>query len=177
MLSLGSFSPRKDAKDGLAYWCTPCKTHATKNGPNRKNVVKAYYDKNSALCIQRSVLSMQKKPEYYAEKSANWVANNKEKVLSLRKAAYQKNVAQEILRVRRRQNKIKSCMPWITQAHHAEMQGLYRFCQIFKGHEVDHVIPLNGKTVSGLHVPANLQVLTVRENRRKQNKFVELAVS
>jgi hypothetical protein len=37
-------------------------------------------------------------------------------------------------------------------------------------HEVDHVIPLHGENVSGLHVETNLQILTKFENRRKWNK-------
>lgn len=37
---------------------------------------------------------------------------------------------------------------------------------------VDHVIPLRGKLVSGLHVQTNLQVLRGEENERKNNKYI-----
>lgn len=38
-------------------------------------------------------------------------------------------------------------------------------------HHVDHVIPLQGRLVSGLHVHNNLQILTGSENSRKRNSF------
>lgn len=36
-------------------------------------------------------------------------------------------------------------------------------------HEVDHIIPLRGKRISGLHVYRNLRVITAKENREKGN--------
>ena len=171
--NLFDFSKNAKTKDGLQHHCKECKLAYQQANPRRSVSIKKYYEANREECIARTKKSQQKNREYYNGKMREWVLENKERYLQTRRMYYAKNSAAEIARVRRRNGKIKHGEWMMNQAELAEVQGLYDFCKIFKGFEVDHIIPLNGKNVSGLHVLLNLQVLPISENRRKGNRLIE----
>ena len=65
--------------------------------------------------------------------------------------------------------KLQRIPVWITKDELNMMQFFYIKCP--EGFDVDHIVPLQGRNVSGLHVLSNLQYLTKEENGRKANKF------
>jgi hypothetical protein len=82
-----------------------------------------------------------------------------------------------VARVSARQQRVKQATPkW---ANVSAIKEFYIGAQRLSKetgipHEVDHIIPLQGKLVSGLHVPTNLQILTEKENQQKNAKFTVL---
>ena len=102
---------------------------------------------------------------------------NRDHLLARRRAWYEENRALEIARKRKRAGRIQHDLALLSKAEQAEIQGMYDFCRIFPGFEVDHVVPLTHDLVCGMHVPWNLQVLPVSVNRSKGNKFVAEAIA
>lgn len=60
----------------------------------------------------------------------------------------------------------QACPGWVDKRAVSE---IYRNCP--KGCWVDHIHPLHGENICGLHVPWNLQYLPFKENIIKGNKF------
>jgi hypothetical protein len=78
--------------------------------------------------------------------------------------------------VKRRLAKINRTPKWVGPEEHWLIKEAYELAALrtkmmgFSWH-VDHIIPLQGKTVSGLHVPNNLQVIPAVINIRKGNRL------
>lgn len=73
--------------------------------------------------------------------------------------------------------KLQATPKWLTKEHKQQIQEIYiESTRLTKEtgikHVVDHIIPLQGRIVSGLHVPWNLQILTFSENSKKSNKLL-----
>ena len=72
---------------------------------------------------------------------------------------------------KRRATKVNAIPPWV------DFSNINLFIDDCpKGFHVDHIIPLAGKTVCGLHVLENLQYLPARENSSKNNKIDPLTL-
>jgi len=67
---------------------------------------------------------------------------------------------------------------WTTEENLKQIKAMYALAAMLNKNtntawHVDHIIPLQGKTVSGLHVFENLQIIPAIENIRKRNNFEE----
>lgn len=150
------FGKHSKNKDGLQYYCKAC----------RVGVCAASFSKISEeQKAKRSVLTK------------GWREKNKEKVKDY-SAQYKKaNRAMLTALERKRQTaKLNRTPKWLTDFDYLHMQCLYQVAAMrtkATGYEwnVDHIIPLQGKEVSGLHCPANLRVIPALENQRKNNKY------
>lgn len=75
-------------------------------------------------------------------------------------------------RARRRAAEIQRSPAWANAFFISEAYDLAQRRTVATGtpHHVDHIVPLRGRTVSGLHVENNLQVIPARDNLRKGNR-------
>ena len=126
---------------------------------NRERITKAtqeWFRKNREKQRGYSQKFRDEQPERYREIQKQSGARHK----GARNARDMKRAAQ----------KRKATPPWLNKAHFAEIRKIYEEASAINYH-VDHIIPLRGVNVSGLHVPWNLQLLPPSENLRKGNRI------
>jgi hypothetical protein len=154
-----------------------------------------YRARHVAAVIKSRRAKMERDPEFAAKLRADkdrrrkaWRANpvNRQRELARdrewRKANWSrvkkykhKCGALQVMHVARRHAaKLQATPAWSETADIARVYEEARMLTARTGvkHEVDHIVPLRGKDVCGLHVIANLRVITKIENVRKHNKLV-----
>lgn len=107
--------------------------------------------------------------KWYAENNNRW----KNHVKEYGKANRGKTNA---LSKKYKTQKCNATPKWLTKEQFQEIEKIYieaaRLTKISGVQmHVDHIVPLNGKNVSGLHVPWNLQILSASDNLKKRNKM------
>jgi 5-methylcytosine-specific restriction endonuclease McrA len=105
--------------------------------------------------------------------------NKEQKIKSaIRTSLWKKaNPGRTMANVAKRKTHIKLRTPrWLTEIDFERIQNEYKLAALLTkltkiSWEVDHVIPLKGRMVSGLHVPSNLRAIPAKQNRVKANKL------
>ena len=148
---LDQFYKRSD-RDSYHSWCKSCKHESGKSWHSRNK-------------------------ERHAELTSRWYEQNKDQHLENSKNWYEQNKHRKLQTVTAREERLRNATPtWVSNAELQEFYAEARRLTELTGiaFEVDHVIPVTNKKVSGLNVPQNLQVIPAYENRRKANKLVGL---
>lgn len=109
--------------------------------------------------------------EKVRKKSREWKAKNYQRCIDLAKKWKRLNPGKVSAMNRARKLKMRKAMP--SWANIERIKEIYLDASK-RGMHVDHIIPLNGELVCGLHVESNLQILTAEENLKKGNRFVIL---
>lgn len=164
-----------EAEGLIRYRGTICERHPDLNGERHTA---------NATCIgcqadyqaQRRIAV----PEANRRATAKWRDANRSR-LNAMVAAWRlknlprKNAAENVRRARR----IGATPRWLTEADHASMNGQYAMSALMTvlvgvKYSVDHIVPLQGRDVRGLHVPWNLRVIRASDNSRKGNRLISL---
>ena len=145
------FPKKKENKDGYHSHCKQCRS---------------MYDKSRYSSKQRSA-AYHSNLEKERKNRRNYYKNNK-KDYYLRKA-------------KRRAKLLNRTPPWLTEYDLLHIKCIYSVCSMLNKentgpYEVDHIVPLQGKNVSGLHVPWNLRIVSRFENRSKGNKLEDSSI-
>lgn len=170
---LSEFGKHKARPDGLTVYCLPCKRQAKRETDDRhryrvradnRERMRRRYRENAAF------------READNARSREYRAANLEKARADLKRYYEENKAAFRAHNAKRRAGIQQRACLLTPEDAKKIEALYGFAQYLtekfgKPHHVDHIVPLFGKTASGLHHPDNLRVVPAQLNLSKSNKI------
>jgi len=183
---VGLLCARHPEEKGLRYTannaCVVCaldrvKAYQSRNKELIKQRTKDYYHTNKEHCLTRVKVWIENNKERRAEQKRAHAQRTDAYIKARYKEYYKENYPRMLAkRNKQHADKLLRTPKWLTEDDYWMIEQAYEIAALrtqlfdFSWH-VDHVLPLRGKTVSGLHVPTNLQVIPWKENLRKGNRL------
>jgi hypothetical protein len=143
---------------------------------NAKRLRKEWYEKNKELTKERARAWALANPEKRKESIDKWREENRDQHNASNRNWNKNNKPlKAALQSKRRSAELQRTPKWLTEHDHKVIAAFYSVAAMLSRengipYHVDHIIPLQGRKVSGLHTPSNLQVIPAQENVKKSNK-------
>jgi hypothetical protein len=148
-----------------------------KDKENQKRLAREWYLRNKELTKERARAWAEANPEKRSASIDKWREENRAQHNATNRLwnANNKDV-KAALEGKRRAAKLQRTPTWLSKDDLWLIQQAYELAELRTrlfgiDWHVDHIIPLQGKLVSGLHVPTNLQVIPGAENCKKNNAY------
>lgn len=148
-----------------------------RNEENAKRLRKEWYERNKELTKQRAREWAAANPDKRAQSIKKWREENRDQHNAVNRDWNARNKPKKAaLEAKRRAAILQRTPNWLTDDDLWIIEEAYDLAALrtqtfgFAWH-VDHVIPLQGRKVSGLHVPENLQVIPGSDNVKKHNSY------
>ena len=145
---------------------------------DRSEIQRAYYEKNKERILANNKARVLLDPEKYAAHTKKYREQNPERIVARRSEyhAANRDRANQYWAARRAA-KLNRTPAWFSELDKFIMDEANHLVILRKeatgvDWEVDHLIPLQAKTASGLHIGSNIQVLPMILNRSKRNKMI-----
>lgn len=189
---MSEYYKNKSKKDGLDGACKVCSSaRRLKNKDEFLEYSKNYYQQNKEHILEKARQRYKVLYETISEQKKEYRKRNAKAISNQRKAAYEANKIDHLERQKiwrqnnrltiymrnvKRNSRSKQAIPkWLNSGHQFELACICTYAASLNSvglhYHVDHIIPLQGDIVSGLHTPDNLQVITAEENLRKGNRY------
>jgi hypothetical protein len=153
------------------------KAYREKNKEKAYQRIKEWRAANPEKWKEQRKRYVKKHPDVVTAKSIRWKKANPERAAEVSRKTRLKNKARILAtKAKHRASKRNRTPIWVDKDHLSLIKEAYELAILrtkmfnFSWH-VDHIIPLNGKIVSGLHVIENIQVISGSENLLKNNKY------
>lgn len=157
---LSCFYKDKSKQDGLRPDCKQCVNERIVRDPQKaREYWASYYGDHRDELLNKKRVYHAENMDRVSERSKKWRKNNPSSV---------KDAS-----VRHRMRRKKAIPPWANLKLIDLFYAQARYKSDLTGvpHEVDHIIPVSGKTVCGLHCEQNMRVITSEENKHKSNRW------